>query len=350
MNHAAFNKGPDTHLLDHIGPLSSLYKMPLFIEGEKNFLLAKRYYPDLDAQYSPDMEYQLKNFSEKFDRFYDCIPWPSQVQKLIFDLYRKKVEMFYCCHGQSDKGYVHPLFRHFTSQDGILIYGDLLKDMLSELSVPTNFIKVGNFRLEYYEKHKKFYDLLIQNEFFSSFPKNNKTLLYAPTWNDFDQSSSFFHLAKDLAENLPSEYNLIVKVHPLLEEREPGRYYYFANLLEKRKNTTLISECPLIYPILNRIDFFLGDYSSVGYDFLYFQKPMFFFRQSHLPKGRLHHVGTQVESTKDLLQKLKNPRNLEREQKKLYDYAFQSLLGGRTNTVRSELKSSIFGHTSIAYV
>jgi len=33
---------------------------------------------------------------------------------------------------------------------------------------------------------------------------------------------------------------------------------------------------PPIYPLLEKSAFYIGDYSSIGYDFLYFNRPLFF--------------------------------------------------------------------------
>ncbi len=43
----------------------------------------------------------------------------------------------------------------------------------------------------------------------------------------------------------------------------------------KHKNVVLIEDFPLVYPLLAATDIYLGDVSSIGYDFLMFNRPMF---------------------------------------------------------------------------
>ena len=46
--------------------------------------------------------------------------------------------------------------------------------------------------------------------------------------------------------------------------------------LTELNDTLVLPFYPLIYPLLNRCDLYLGDHSSVGYDVLPFEKPMVF--------------------------------------------------------------------------
>ena len=70
-------------------------------------------------------------------------------------------------------------------------------------------------------------------EIFAPFGANARTLLYAPTWQDADGATSFFtHLDKVLAD-VPAHWNVIVKVHPLLEQRNPAQYYDALRRLEE---------------------------------------------------------------------------------------------------------------------
>lgn len=324
MRKAALNTGPDFHLLDHIGPLSFLNDMPLFIEDEKNFTLSSHYYPMVKAEYLPDIERSLGFFAQNFDILYECKYWQPHLKQLFKDLYNKDMRLIFCSHGQSDKGYATPLLSPYSTQEEALIYGDLLKDMLQEMNISANLMVTGNYRLAFYQKHKGFYDALAEREIFSRLPKNQKTVLYAPTWKDADQSTSFFNSAKSLFSSFPDNWNLIVKVHPLLEMRNPAEYYHLAALIEKKPNRLLVSEFPPVYPILAKSDIYLGDYSSVGYDFLYFERPMFFSLHPNLPKGRIHSCGAILNDPADLFAELAKNQDFSRIQNKLYAYAFRS--------------------------
>ena len=127
MRCAAVNSGPDFHLLDHIAPLAHLMNMPLLLTEEKNFELARRYYPQVDAQYHPDLEHRLSFLAEQFDALFECKYWAPHLKRLFRDLYRKDMRLVFCPHGQSDKGYAAPLLSLYSTQDLVLLYGELLK-------------------------------------------------------------------------------------------------------------------------------------------------------------------------------------------------------------------------------
>lgn len=264
---------------------------------------------------------QLDFFAKNFDELYECKFWLPHLKTLFKNVYQKEMQLVFCAHGQSDKGYGNPLLHPYSSQDRCLIYGSLLKEMLDDLNIQANCQFTGNYRLEFYLKHKKFYDTLITKEVLNRFPKQQFTLLYAPTWKDADGSSSFFRSISALCNHLPDHLNLIVKVHPLLEQRDPAQYYRLSHLIEQKPNRILVDSFPPIYPLLAHVDAYLGDYSSVGYDYLFFQKPMFFLLQEKLPRGRLHECGKVLSNMQDLFLNItKNP--YREKQAALYRKAF----------------------------
>lgn len=337
---AALNTGRDFHLLDHIAPLADLLQIPLITTEEKNFALAQTYYPHVEAEYDPDLEFRLASLAARFDALFECKYWIPQLKTLFHGIHNKNMRLIFCPHGQSDKGMTGaPLLAPYGEQDAVLLYGELLIQMLKDLEVwPAicNYAIVGNYRLAHYLHYKKFYDKLIEKEIFSQLPQQ-QTLLYAPTWQDANQSTSFFYGTPKLFSELPPHWNLIVKVHPRLEEKDPARFYFLSQLAEKRNNALIISEFPPIYPLLNKADLFLGDFSSVGYDFLYFQKPMFFLPHPSLPQGRLQNCGLNIPKDTPIfpfIEKNMN-HNFKEKQEKLYRLAFG------TNLSRELIKKSI---------
>src|SRR5262249_26302706 len=78
---------------------------------------------------------------------------------------------------------------------------------------------------------------------------------------------------------LPAEQNLLVKLHPRLELDDPGLYYFLVGKYEKKPNVLFLKDFPLVYPLLAKATAYIGDMSSVGYDFLPFNRPMFFLNQ-----------------------------------------------------------------------
>ncbi len=323
---AALNTSPEILFLDHISPLASLLDIPLIITHEKNATLTTQYYPEVNVRYWPDLEFHLKELSHAYDVLIECSFWAPHLKHLFQSCFQKDMRLLFCPHGQSDKGYLSPSLSPYAQQDGVLLYGNLMKTMLTEIglwdSIPAHTF-IGNFRRLYYQKHRTRMIATVEKEIFSSLNPANKTLLYAPTWNDADDSGTLFHFEEKLLKELPSDWNLILKVHPLLPEKQPALFY---KLEEKRENFILVHEFPLIYPILEKIDAYLGDYSSIGYDALAFQKPLFFLTQPHLPPARLHRCGTILDPSQNLFKaietRLKDPNPLQTQ---LYEQAFSSV-------------------------
>lgn len=240
MRSAAFNTGTDFHLLDHIAPLAERLGMPLFVTEELNYTLAKRYYPQIETQLIPDLEFRLGEIGKSFDVLFECKYWQPHLKALFRDLFNKEMRLVFCPHGQSDKGYRTPLLAPYAFQDTVLIYGSLMLEMLRELgiSVPSHAI-IGNYRRAFYLKHRLFYDSLAAEEL--RLDRSKRTVLYAPTWKDADGASSFFKQGARMISELPEEWNLILKPHPLLKERNPAEYSLIA---EGKPNVFFLEEFP----------------------------------------------------------------------------------------------------------
>jgi teichoic acid glycerol-phosphate primase len=318
MRSAAFNTGSDFHLLDHIAPLAELLQMPLITTEELNTTLAKRYYPQVEVRYMPDLEFRLGEIATEFDTLFECKYWQPHLKTLFRQLFKKEMRLVFCPHGQSDKGYRTPLLAPYREQDMVLIYGTLMIDMLKELKIPIpEYVVVGNYRLDFYLKHRIFYDQLA----FQTIPidRSKRTLLYAPTWCDADGASSFFTNGVQVIDQLPSDWNLIIKLHPLLEQRNPAEFYSLSGIADKKSNLFLVHEFPPVYPILSMADIYLGDHSSVGYDYLSFNRPLCFL-PTEAP-GRLHTSGPILDLSQNIYSQLDN-LNPVKDNTSLYQYAF----------------------------
>lgn len=323
MRCAALNTGSDFHLLDHIAPLAAIMQMPLITTEEHNHELACRYYPQIKNWHMPDLEHKLGILAEQFDALFECKYWKNHLKSLFLQFYNKEMRLIFCPHGQSDKGYKAPLLVPYASQDIVLLYGELLIQMLKDLNIwssISNYVIIGNYRLQFYQKYRLFYDSLIKKEV--PLDKEKKTLLYAPTWHDADAATSFFNHGSKVISQLPSDWNLIVKVHPLLEQRNPAHFYSIASFVDQKQNAFLVHECPLVYPLLSQSDLYLGDSSSIGYDFLFFQRPLYFFPTNDL--GRLHSCGQVIDPSKNIYSQLETLNLYQLQQKKLYELAFSS--------------------------
>ena len=125
-------------------------------------------------------------------------------------------------------------------RDAVLLYGDLLIEMLKDLNIWTslsNYAVVGNYRLRFYQKYRSFYDSLVVKEV--SLDKKKRTLLYAPTWRDADGAASFFQYGKrSFLSYLPT--GILYKSEPLAEEqRDPAHFYALAAQMDKKPSAIL---------------------------------------------------------------------------------------------------------------
>lgn len=268
--------------VDHLGVVCIELGIPLLFTEEKPYLLAKHYYPELQAEFLDSPATAPDHLAAKYEmifftNFCGKVLWEHLFNPLDLS---KKLRSVYCPHGNSDKGQAYPLMESFAEEDIVFIYGQRMIDFLKEKNVfqhIENYILTGNYRYSYYQKRRDFYDALAEEEVFSKLPKSKKNILYAPTWNKGE--SSFFSACARVCNNVPEDYNLIVKLHPAMEVHHLGSVYKILAQYEHRKDILFLREFPLIYPLLAKTDIYIGDLSSIGYDFLVFNKPMFFLNE-----------------------------------------------------------------------
>lgn len=269
--------GPSTHL-DHLGVLSAIIKIPLIVTEEKTFQLAKRYYPQIDVSLMDMADLSMDFLCSNFDAIFESGKfWALELKPFMNLLYRKKMRFVFCPHGNSDKG--HSLKEH-PAQDVSLVYGNHLHDHLQKtgaLDKIQSVVATGNYRYPFYKQHKAFYDRIAKEEIFSRFKQERKTLLYAPTWQDRENPTSFFQATEELILQLSSTYNLLIKLHPFLVEDHLAKVLSVQHRYEGHPAVHFVDDFPPIYPLLSRCDVYLGDYSSIGYDFLAFDRPLYFF-------------------------------------------------------------------------
>lgn len=275
--------GPHAHHLDHLAVLCILLDIPLIVSEPEIEEEANRYYPQLVTFCMSSL-----NLAEQVTRTYDVIF--SSLPKDLFDqiffvaenMQKKKLLSIWVPHGNSDKGHASYFMEGLIKEKIALVYGQKMIDFFIEKKVYDQLyaaIILGNYRWEFYSEHKAFYDPLAQKEIFSKLPQGEKTILYAPTWHDVEKSSSLNEAWSLLLEKLPDNWNLILKLHPNALQK-PHEVEKIHHLAENKKNVLVIESFPPIYPLLNGVDIYLGDMSSIGYDFLTLKKPMFFLNQN----------------------------------------------------------------------
>ena len=314
------------HHLDHLATASYYFDCPLYLDSKDLLILAKRYYPMCDIQ---EMPKNISTLAKEYDTFILSTKHAGKELSLTFQMMGHSEKRFcYLPHGHSDKGLVNPNMLSIINQDIVLLYGTKQINRVSEVNA---FIVIGNLRYALYQKYKVHFDSLIQLEKY--FPKKQTTALYAPTWDDTEHGTSFLNFTKELLHELPSTTNLIVKPHPFLERDHPATYYYLEGLIDKKQNAHMLIECPLIYPLLAKIDLYIGDYSALNYDQLYFPIPAYFAVKE---ETEVHVSGVKVASAQQIFINPQKPNLKEKE--RLRTQAF-SLIDPQT--LKQKLQESI---------
>ena len=280
---AALVYGAMAHHLDHLVPICELLGIPLIVTKEPLLTSSKKYYPFIDTQlwsYDEIAERLVHSFEVIFCSF------PRLMFEEIFffaqHLMQKRVHTIWCPHGNSDKGHHSYFMKALENEEVSLIYGKKMIDFLVQKNAFHQLkaaIQVGNMRLAHYLKHKEHYTTLLKNEITSKLPESVRTILYAPTWQDTEKNTSFFDAVPHLVEKLPDQYNLIIKLHPNLSTQEEIKLDLLIEKHQDKPNILFVKEFYPIYPLLDFVDLYLGDMSSIGYDFLSLSKPLFFLNQ-----------------------------------------------------------------------
>ncbi|MBI2742328.1 MAG: CDP-glycerol glycerophosphotransferase family protein [Chlamydiales bacterium] len=293
--------GPAQHYLDHIVPLCALLKAPLAVTDEEIAHLARTYYPMVDLILLNPHSFAF-DLTREYDTLITTLPKPA-LRELFFlaeRLLGKELRAVWCPHGNSDKGHASPFMEALSEEKSVFVYGQKMIDLLVQKGAYQQIeklIRLGNYRREFSAKHRNFYAPLVEKEIFSSLNAKSRTILFAPTWQDAEDSSSFKAIMQ-LIEELPDKFNLIVKPHPNLRFQESLH-------VEKKPNLCILTDFPPIYPLLERVDIYLGDMSSIGYDFLSFDRPMFFFNKNKRdpqndPGLYLFRCGTEIDPSANL--------------------------------------------------
>jgi teichoic acid glycerol-phosphate primase len=340
--------GPSTHL-DHLGVLSSILKIPLIVTEEKNFQCAQQFYPDLNVALKNFDELSVQYLASNYDVIFETGKFFAVELKPLFELlFRKKMRFVFCPHGNSDKG--HSLQSH-VDQDICLVYGKHLYDLLNRngaIEKIQQITRTGNYRYPYYRRHQQFFDSLAEKWVFSKFQNDKPIILYAPTWSDRENPSSFFSAINRLLKELCGSYNLLIKLHPFLFEDHIAHVLQIMAQYEEHPSALFLTDFPPIYPLLSRCALYLGDYSSIGYDFLAFDKPLYFLNpKKDSISSPLHACGLEIPMDKRvelnvfLSRTLEDSaRNYSAQRKKTYRYAFGEELSAEM------LRNKIFNCTN----
>lgn len=285
---AALIFADNAHYLDHMAPLCAILDIPLFVTEKKILKAAKKFYPDLNAKELP-----ISSCTAKLIKKYDCIltNLPNQMFEDLFyfdqKMQNKKLLNIWAPHGNSDKGINGPLAKVLEAENIILYYGNkFFHEVVEGGFNPRRMVLIGDYRLQYYRKHQKLYQKQLQSLLG---PINKNVILFAPTWEE----NTLETCLAPLMQELEKDTTLIVKPHPnsllngsILLEKAVAKY---------NKSIKLILEDYPIYPFLDLSDILITDTSSVGYDFLSFNKPLILLNpESQKHKHALHTLGTSL--------------------------------------------------------
>ena len=305
------------HYIDHLGPFCALQNWPLVVFESSVAELCRRYYPGLEV-----IEESSRNFSFP-NTIVSCEPARLIQGRFPFIQYP---QIFWLPHGNSDKGWKAPYFESLQNETAI-IYGQKMEDTLFQKKIAIPRWRIGNFRLHYWMQHRSFYDELISGEMKGLLGK--KIYLYAPTWDDAEKNSSFWQFFPCLAAVLPKDSHLIVKLHPNMEKQKLLQIERLKGIYSKDSSILFLSSFPPIYPLLNLCNAYIGDMSSIGYDFLYWKRPMYFLNATKpLPEKDisffLHRCGKVISSLEDvrsIFESAETPE-LMAIRSQIYEYTF----------------------------
>lgn len=268
-----------THYTDHLSAVCVLMDIPLLFLDEKDLQLGLKHFPELNGIFEQFQELTPDYLISRYDVLFMSDLWDRETfhQKYgpLEKQYQKVLRHVHCPHGYSDKSYYLKKVAH---EDIVLIYGPSMLDMLERHGLRqclNQFVITGNYRYTYFKRHMEYYRTLVKREILDKFDKEQPVILYAPTWMDLVEGSTFFEASETLLSGLPKDFNMIVKLHPRLELDDIVSYYRIMGQFENQGNIIFIKDFPT-YPLLKTADIYIGDTSSVGYDFLVFDRPMFF--------------------------------------------------------------------------
>lgn len=291
--------GYDPDSLDLLAPLCSLLSIPLFISDVTIHKLAREYYPDLKIEISPPLTFG-KDFLSQHDIAITCIPKTLLDQLFFFDEHqlKKKCLSLFLSSGKPSDG----------RENLFLVPGKQLQGASTkEKSIP-----IGIYRYYYYEKHRQFYQKLLEPTL--KFPVKQKNLLLSLSNSELETTL----LA--LLRTLPPYYNLYIRItpHPI----ENSFYQAIGQKYARHTNIKFVDAIPPLHPILDRSDFFIGNQTDAAYEFLHYDRPLFFLHSENTP---LHHAGKQL-TIDSLFDELEREDHYTQARRDIYNYYYDSIV------------------------
>jgi teichoic acid glycerol-phosphate primase len=264
---AAFIFADNAHYLDHLAPLCALLDISLFVTHEKIYQSAQNYYPNLTVELL-DINTCTAKLTKEFDIILTNLPHQMFDQLFFFDerVCQKKLLNIWVPHGNSDKGLDGSLGQVLKKEKLILYYGQkFLHEICNHDFNPRRMVLIGNYRHLYFQEHANFYAQKLHKIVAAL---NEKVILFAPSW----EHKTLETCIEPLLESLKSDTTLLIKPHPnsLLD----GSLRLEKLVAQYSNQAKLILDDTPIYPLLSISKALITDTSSIGYDFLYFNRPL----------------------------------------------------------------------------
>ena len=269
------------HHVEHLAPWCELLDMPLLLADSPALDAIVGDYPGVRFERMPGVV-----IPERLDALAQTILLRAPRAVFYSELLSRRIlramfggkpdstRVVYVPHGYSEKR--QDWARTTAFQDIAVLYGRAAYDQLVALGVAGELerhVVSGNLRRAWHARHASFFGARMAACGLDG-ARPARTLLYAPTWEDAIGSSSFFAAFAAFVDGLPAGWRLLVKLHPHLE-RAAGAIDALASSVRGR-DVHLLRAKSLCYPFLDLADAYVGDMSSLAYDYLAYGRPMFF--------------------------------------------------------------------------
>jgi teichoic acid glycerol-phosphate primase len=305
--------GARTSFLDHLIPLCHLWQIPLLCTDPWVYTCAQVFYPPTQIILAGCDNFQ--QILSNYQTFVSVEPCRLHRKALQFGefLFKGEGTTIVGFHGNPAKFREEYWIERYAHEDVVLIYGEYLADYFKEKRVWERLKKkvvIGNLRKRYYEKHKPFFDAVAKPHLFPT--DERKTVLWAPTWSYPEWSDPL----DSLLEKIPSDFQVLIKFHPFMFHLFPEKVSLFKEKYAQKQALLFLDEIPLIYPLLERADIYVGDYSSVAYDFLSFNRPLFLLAEKE------YSWATTVKNPQDLFSAFNKKDTLSEAREHAYRYVY----------------------------
>jgi len=290
--------------------------------GPHTFEVLQKEYKDVPSEFYSSPEELRARLTELRPEAVVQPDFSIRFLRLKFDTVH--VQVF---HGTSDKTYnLWPVAREY---DLLLLPGERAYKVMSEAGL----LKENNYAVVGYPKMDRVFrgefnrDDAVRN---LGLDPNRPTVLYAPTWRDYQFNTSLPRYGAEVLSTVPPDYNLIVKLHPNTKLYDRKNYGMVERLAGQKPRTKLLGFEHDIIPVMAAADLLITDISTVSHEFLCFDRPMIFLDPRPLPLGRkktwVWKAGRVVRKKRQIwstvAEELRNPDNMAKERKEVLKEIF----------------------------